>query len=339
MGVFLMNYSYFDLDFGTRIAKALVPELLVLPPKLFMAYSIMYFIIPRMGLITRWKLIAALGAIIAISLIIYHFLLQDLVFPIVYKESPPESTISQGISRFIWRLLDMLAVVGTACSFRLLRKQAEDAKKEKQLIQEKLQSELNFLRAQTNPHFLFNTLNTIYALSRKQSPETPDTVMQLSKLLRYMLDECKEPFVPLEKEWKVIENYVAIEKLRYGDRVKAVLKNETTGHSFMIAPLLFLPLVENAFKHGAGNNRFETEISIHIKQEGDGLYFMVQNNVDVVAEANSSVSGIGLQNVKRHLELLYPDHMMNIENHDGRFTASIHLKTNKNGTAMSDHRR
>jgi LytS/YehU family sensor histidine kinase len=113
----------------------------------------------------------------------------------------------------------------------------------------------------TNPHFLFNTLNSIYALSRKQSEQTPEVVLQLSKLLRYMLYECKEPFVPLEKEWRIIEDYIALEKLRYSDRVEAVMKNDILRSDIMIAPLLFLPLVENAFKHGAGNNRNHTDIT------------------------------------------------------------------------------
>ena len=202
----------------------------------------------------------------------------------------------------------MLTVVGVACTFKLMRKQARDAKKEQQLVREKLQSELNFLRAQTNPHFLFNTLNSIYALSRRQSPQTPDVVMQLSKLLRYMLHECREPFVPLEREWKVIEDYVALEKLRYGNRVNVNMTKENVNGSFLVAPLLFLPLVENAFKHGAGNNRHHTEISIDMKQHNGSLDFLVKNNFEITDEDPDRSFGIGLQNVKRQLELLYPGH-------------------------------
>jgi sensor histidine kinase YesM len=131
-----------------------------------------------------------------------------------------------------------------------------------------------------NPHFLFNTLNSIYALARKQSPQTADAVVQLSKLLRYMLYECKEPFVLLEKEWKIVEDYVALEKLRYGDRVHVIINRDLNGSQPVIAPLLLLPLVENAFKHGAGKNRNHTNISVDLKASGEYLEFSVENNYD-----------------------------------------------------------
>lgn len=337
MGVFLLNYSYFDLDLGTRIIKSLLPELLVLPPKLLMAYSMMYLILPRVPVTNRPRLLSEVALLIAVSLLIYHVLLRYIVFPYVIKESLPDSTFAQGISRFIWRLLDMLAVVATACTFKLLRKQVEDAKKEKQLIQEKLQSELSFLKAQTNPHFLFNTLNSIYALARKNSEQTPGVVMQLSKLLRYMLDECKDQYVALEKEWKVIEDYVAIEKLRYGNRVNISMKQEVGSREVMIAPLIFLPLVENAFKHGAGNNTEQTDISISLQQVDGELNFSIENNFELHGEALRNSPGIGLQNVKRHLELLYPGHRMDIRDRQGKFTVTINLKPHFNGVAVPDH--
>jgi LytS/YehU family sensor histidine kinase len=208
-----------------------------------------------------------------------------------------------------------------------------------ELIQEKLQSELNFLRAQTNPHFLFNTLNSIYALARKQSSQTPEVVMQLSKLLRYMIHECKEPFVPLEKEWKIIEDYVGLEELRFGDRIHVKMTKQENGSGEMIAPLLLLPLVENAFKHGAGNNRDHTEILIDLKKENCKLHFSVENNFETANGLQEKSSGIGLQNVKRQLELLYPDHSMSIENSDGRFKVSISLKSMHDGVELSDRGR
>jgi sensor histidine kinase YesM len=337
--VFLINYSFFDLDMKTRILKALVPELLVLPAKLLMAYGIMYFILPRLKRIPAWKISLYLLLITGVSLGLYHFILTGIVYPIVYKEVFPESTLAQDVSRFIWRLLDLLTVVGVACTFKLLRQQTKDARQQKQLVQEKLQSELNFLRAQTNPHFLFNTLNSIYALSRKQSPQAPQVVMQLSKLLRYMIYECKEPTVPLEKEWKIIEDYVELEKLRYGDRVEVKLNRQLNGSEEKIAPLLLLPLVENAFKHGAGKNRDRTVISISLIKEGEVLSFSVENNaVQNENEAEAS-GGIGLQNVKRQLELLYPDHVMTITDGPGTFSVFIQLRTCHDAPYVFDRRR
>jgi len=150
--------------------------------------------------------------------------------------------------------------------------------------------------------------------------------MQLSKLLRYMIHECKEPFVSIDKEWKVIEDYVSLEKLRYGDRVEVRMNRHSASNGEMIAPLLFLPLVENAFKHGAGNNRDHTQIIIDLKKEESGLNFMVENNFEANGNEKEKSSGIGLQNVKRQLELLYPHHSMDIENSNGKFIVRISLK-------------
>ena len=319
--------------------KALIPELLVLPPKLFMAYSTMYFILPRFDRTKWWRVILEVSIIFSISLVMYHFILNYIIYPKIYKEPIPDSSLPQYVSRLIWRLLDMITVVGVACTFKLLRQQVKDARMKQELIQEKLQSELNFLRAQTNPHFLFNTLNSIYALARKQSSQTPEVVMQLSKLLRYMIHECKEPFVPLEKEWKIIEDYVGLEKLRFGDRINVKMTKQENGSGEMIAPLLLLPLVENAFKHGAGNNRDHTEILIDLKKENAKLHFSVENNFETVNGLQEKSGGIGLQNVKRQLELLYPDHSMNIENSNGKFKVSISLKSMHDAIELSDRGR
>lgn len=325
ISVFLINYSYFELDLATRIMKGILPELIVLPPKLLMAYYIMYSIIPRMGTKSKWKLVAELIVLVSISLVMYSLLLKYIVFPMVHNEQFPEGTLTENISRFIWRLLDILTVVGVACTFNLLRKQIRDTKRQQVLTREKLQSELNYLRAQTNPHFLFNTLNSIYALARKQSPQTPQVVMQLSKLMRYMLYECREKLVPLENEWKVIEDYVELERLRYGDRVRVILEKKPSESRTMIAPLLLLPIVENAFKHGAGNNQGVTHILVELEEEHGFLKFKVENNIEAASQSLPNSSGIGLQNVKRQLELLYPDHTMEASRLNGTFTTTIQL--------------
>src|SRR4030095_11343285 len=132
LSVFLINYSYFDLDLTTRIMKGFLPELIVLPPKLLMAYYIMYSIIPRMSTKWRWKLVAELIVLILISLLMYSMLLKYIVMPMVHNEELPQGTITENISRFIWRLLDILTVVGIACTFKLLRKQIHDAKRQRE---------------------------------------------------------------------------------------------------------------------------------------------------------------------------------------------------------------
>ncbi|MBX7109562.1 MAG: histidine kinase [Chitinophagales bacterium] len=323
--VFLINYSYFNLAWEIRLAKALLPEAILLLPKILFAYFLMYYLIPRMGKESRWRLTATVTGVMALSLLLYHGLMQVIIMPMIHHEVPEQSAVSEGISRFIWRMLDILTVAGAACTLSLMRKQLKDAKREQQLIREKLQSELNFLRAQTNPHFLFNTLNSIYALARKQAPETAQVVMQLSKLLRYMLHECKETFVPLDREWKVIEDYIELEKIRYGVRVEVTCQTFVSNLQAPVAPLLLLPVVENAFKHGAGNNRGKTNISIHLEEQKGRLTFEVKNNIEAESEykAAAADSGIGLSNVKRQLELLYPVHTFESSGNNGIFTTLL----------------
>lgn len=335
--VFLINYSYFDLAWGARIAKSFLPEAILLLPKMLIAYFLMYYLIPQMGKEKWWRLIAEALAMMALSLLIYHGLMQLVILPLIHHEVPEQNSVSEGISRFIWRMLDILTVTGAACTLSLLRKQLQDAKREQQLIREKLQSELNFLRAQTNPHFLFNTLNSIYALARKQAPETAQVVMQLSKLLRYMLHECKETFVPLDKEWKVIEDYIDLEKIRYGARVEVNCHTSVSNLQAPVAPLLLLPVVENAFKHGAGNNRGKTTISISLEEQNGHLIFEVKNNLEKENEAAAAetASGIGLANVKRQLELLYPVHTFEAFRSNSTFTTLITFQWNEK-TALPD---
>jgi hypothetical protein len=334
MGVFLFNYSYFDLALITRIEKALVPELIILLPKMMVAYFIMYSVIPRIDRQNRWRLAGECLTMLAAALIMYHLLMQFIIYPFIYEETKPAAqSLTQAVSRHMWRTLDLLTVVGAACTFRLMRKQLEEARRSKQLVEEKLQSELNFLRAQLNPHFLFNTLNNIYALARKQAKETPEVVMQLSKLLRYTLYECSEKYVPLEKEWRMIEDYVQLEKLRYGNRVKVNMQKEVQQPAALVAPLLMLPLVENAFKHGAGNNYHFTEITLRLVQHNRDFHFTIKNNFEAGSTTPAASNGIGLQNVKRQLELLYPEHSMQVSSQEGTFVAGIQMKLHEE-TAM-----
>lgn len=336
MDVFLINYSYFDLDWGARITKALLPEVILLLPKMLMAYFLMYFLFPRMGKQSRWRLAAEAILVMAIALILYHILLSEVIIPVIHNELPAQGSLSESISRFIWRMLDILTVAGAASTLSLMRKQLHDAKREQRLIQEKLQSELNFLRAQTHPHFLFNTLNSIYALARKQAPETADVVMQLSKLLRYMLHECKEPFVTLDKEWKVVQDYIDLEKIRYGNRIEVNCKTTVSDLQASVAPLLLLPVVENAFKHGAGNNRGKTVIVVDLSEQNGMLRFEVSNNLEADSDHIITSTGIGLSNVKRQLELLYPVHTFEAIRNNGTFTTVLEFKWNEK-TTMHHH--
>ncbi|HKK88992.1 MAG TPA: histidine kinase [Saprospiraceae bacterium] len=175
------------------------------------------------------------------------------------------------------------------------------------LEKQNIQSEIKLLKAQINPHFLFNTLNNIYALSLKNDPNTPEVILKLSGILRYILYECNEKEVPLLKEWTYIENYIDLEKLRLSNPVKLEFEAEIKNDKFQFAPLILMTFVENAFKHGLKNQDADTFIRIKLYQEGRQMSFNIVNSKPpVVPQGARERRGIGLENIKKRLELLYP---------------------------------
>ncbi|WP_299274489.1 sensor histidine kinase [uncultured Psychroserpens sp.] len=173
---------------------------------------------------------------------------------------------------------------------------------------EKLQKEmeLNYLKEQVNPHFLFNSLNSIYALSRRQSPETPDLVMQLSELMRYQLESSKKDTVLLKEELEFIENYLLLEEKRLSKRCTIEFLIEGDLMDLRMSPMLLIPFVENAIKHGAQSTNEQSKIDISAAVKTNTLYFSVVNSKPNML-SESKRKGLGLENVKRRLDLLYPN--------------------------------
>ncbi len=207
-------------------------------------------------------------------------------------------------------------------------------RREKKILQnETLQSELRFLKSQINPHFLFNTLNSLYALTLKKSDDAPSIVLRLSEMMRYMLYECNEKRVPLTKEINYLENYLELEKLRLSSSVDLRLNIEGTSDHLLIAPLMFIPFVENGFKHGLHNSINRGFIHIDIKIKDSILKLKVVNNKTDKEERTiegKKSGGIGLRNVKRRLELLYPNrHSLKISDEEKEYIIKLKLKLHK----------
>lgn len=317
--------SYRHLSYYGRFMIALQVCLLVLPPKMLLTYFVLYVPLTR-SLRRQQKLpktILQITLATIAAVFMHRAMVNWLVFPLVYQE-PPESSIFAP-ARMALSFLDLLFVLGVAGALKLYRMQLQGKAREQQLVQEKLESELQFLRAQTNPHFLFNTLNNIYALTRRESPQAAAVLLRLSKLLRFMLYECSNPTILLMNEVKVIHDYLELEKLRYNDRLRINFSEQIDDPNQPIAPLLLLPFIENAFKHGASENRFLTHIDIQLSVKNNQLDFRIEN--DKEPENVPSANGLGLHNVQRQLELLYPnEHQLNIENQSNTF--AVHLRIN-----------
>src|SRR5688572_30355850 len=169
---------------------------------------------------------------------------------------------------------------------------------------EKQQAELNYLRSQTNPHFLFNTLNNIYSLARDKSDLAPQSILRLSKILRFMLYETGGNFIPVEQEVKVISDYIDLEKLRYDESLQVRFTTNIEDIKQGLPPLLLIPLVENAFKHGISETRGNPFVEVHLSVLNRKLTFIVKNSTGEQSAEQPIKENIGLSNLRRQLELL-----------------------------------
>lgn len=194
---------------------------------------------------------------------------------------------------------------------------------EKEQLQRKM--EVNYLKAQVNPHFLFNSLNSIYSLSRKQSTETPDVVMQLSELMRYQLESAKRDSVILKEELAFLENYLLLEEQRLSTRCKIEFTIEGDAIDLQIAPMLLIPFVENAIKHGAHSTNEKSIIDVTISIKNNKFDFFVENSKPSTVFKNQR-QGIGLINVKRRLQLLYPKaHTLKIDDTERNYKVFLSI--------------
>ena len=201
-------------------------------------------------------------------------------------------------------------------------------KSAQQLRIEKQKAELNYLKSQTNPHFLFNTLNNIYSLARGKSDLAPESILRLSKILRFMLYETSGAYIAIEQELKIISDYIALEKLRYDDSLRINFNYDIEDMKQALPPLLLIPLVENAFKHGVSETRNQPFVDIHLSVNNWLLAFVVKNSTEKFSEEQSVKENIGLSNLKRQLELLYTDYNLSVQQGESMFTATLKINLN-----------
>jgi LytS/YehU family sensor histidine kinase len=184
---------------------------------------------------------------------------------------------------------------------------------------------LKYLKSQLNPHFLFNTLNNIYALAQKESIHTPEAILKLSKLMRFMLYEASKSDILLTEEIRMIEDYISLEKLRYTDRLSITFNHSIDNANQRIAPLLLIHFVENAFKHGLSESRNEAFIKINISLTEGLLQASISNSKADKLTQEKNQGSIGLDNIKRQLQLIYPSHRLMIKDEATTFTVVLNL--------------
>ncbi|MEO7174542.1 MAG: histidine kinase, partial [Saprospiraceae bacterium] len=269
------------------------------------------------------KSILAVIVLFILSVAVFLPVKQFLVIEIIYGT---DTTLSAALdlASILSSLFILFFVCGMALSAKMVRMSFRQKERESEITKQRLQTELKYLKAQTNPHFLFNTLNNIYALARKKSDDTAGVVMKLSKLLRYMLYETQKKWIAIAEEINVLDGYIELEKIRYDDKLSIKFDKSVDNEHQQIAPLILLPFVEKAFKHGASESRFDSNIRIRLTLENAQLQFRVENST---SEESSKPNGenIGLVNIHRQLELLYPEHNLIIEQQLNKFCIALSI--------------
>jgi two-component system LytT family sensor kinase len=216
--------------------------------------------------------------------------------------------------------------VGLALVFIIIRDRLRIDRHNQRLEKEHTENELRFLKSQMNPHFLFNAINSIYVLIRKDPDLAEHTLARFSDMLRYQLYDCATDFIPIEKEITYLENYMRLEQLRKGPMLTLEYDAEETVRHFSLAPLLLMPLVENAFKFVSSFPDRDNQVRIRLLFDGTRFQFEIGNSIDEVP-TTASVGGIGLENVRRRLQLLYPGrHTLTLDAGPAYYTVSLKLQ-------------
>lgn len=289
---------------------------------LVVVYLFFEFTLPRLNRKKFFKSFALIAAqIILFSVALYGWLLLGTVLHI-YTDFIHYSSCSKGVGDQFGAGIFALLIFGISRHTYNHIKLKQSAQ---QLRIEKQEAELNYLKSQTNPHFLFNTLNNIYSLARDKSDLAPESVMRLSKILRYMLYETSGDYIAVEQELKIIEDYIALEKLRYDETLIINFNYDIEDMKQALPPLLLIPLVENAFKHGVSETRNRPFVDIHLSVKNRHLTFIVKNSIEGFKDELEVKENIGLSNLRRQLELLYTDFDLAIRPEDSVFTATLKI--------------
>ncbi|HMJ69181.1 MAG TPA: histidine kinase [Cyclobacteriaceae bacterium] len=323
----IYGFLYPELNAKTFVIS-FSEALMYLPMHMTLAYSLNYIVLPK--LIFRGKYWPGFLAVIGL-IVITAFLAPLTLYYIINpfrKLIGSETKWHSIFFSFMGGLRGALTVTGFFVAIKLI-KQWYLKKSENELLEkEKLRAELELLKGQLHPHFMFNTLNSIYSMALRNSTQTADAIHKLSNLMRYMITECNTPAISLEQEIQAIKTYIELEKSRLGDRLDHTLNIQGQLAGYRIAPLLLLPFVENSFKHGAYMAEDQAWVSLTIVLKDDQFVFKLINGKNT--QAKPPTSGIGLANVKKRLNLLYPQsHDLRISEDEETFVVSLTLMLDK----------
>lgn len=293
-------------------------------------YSNTHILIPQLLTKRKW-----LWYILVILALLFLYLFLHRIFDDIVRSEMPEK-IRERMQRrrhsyfypFTPATAVFFLVFTVSTCTRVIQEWLGIENKRKEIENEKLATELSFLKSQINPHFLFNTLNNIYSLALIKSDATADAVLKLSSIMRYVLSETKHDVVPLDKEIQFIKHFIELQKVRLTDKVSIVFNIEGETQGKQIAPLILIPFVENAFKYGISTKE-RSNLVFEVKTDANNIYFNATNDLINYDKVNENNTGIGLKNTRRRLELLYPDrHTLSVLKMNKHFVVNLILKNN-----------
>lgn len=325
--IIMLTYAVSEWGYRNNFLEAIIFELLFLPVRLVAVYVNWFIFIPKFlyknQILKYFLLITVLLFLLAT---IQRFITLYWGYPKFFP------TWNYALDPFIFfRIVQNLVIIVSPVAFsmgiKIFLDWYDQKNQTKQLTIEKREAELKYLKAQINPHFLFNTLNNLYGLSLEQSKKVPELILKLSDLLSYSLYESAVEKTSVYKEIKLINDFIAIEKERFEGRIHVEWKiQKSFNMNLRIAPLVLMPLVENAFKHGVNEKIDRTNISMSLKLENKMIIFETCNTLpDTVVDGTKK--GIGLENLRRRLDLLYPN-AHSLKNHiqNDQYVAIVALK-------------
>ncbi len=301
-------------------------------------YALAYYVVPRFFM--KKKYLSFAGSLVMLVFILagYNFLYTLIAKKFTHAiGNTPEQPFLYLRGSLIRLFGNAPLVCGLFISLKTLKNWHLKELENEQLTREKTSAELQLLKAQIHPHFLFNTLNNIYSFTLTKSPLAAELVQKLSDMLQYMITDCDRSLVPVEKEIQLIQDYIGLEKVRYGDRLDIQMHVNGDCTNCMIVPLLMIPFVENCFKHGASLMRGKQWMHLIININENALDFNLSNSKPPPSSFPKNKKGLGLSNVRKRLELLYPEmHHLNINTTDNTFSVYLKLYLEKEKTLNTE---
>lgn len=326
----LLFFTYFFGSGSDNFDDTFMFSVFLMPITIATTYVSIYKLIPDYLITKRYWLF---GLYSAYTLIISGYLIMvSIFFSLIYLSNFKYSDMNPFTRNILLVTTGVYLVVLIVSAFKLLKlnlSQVESTKKlETKILETQLklkEQELNYLKMQIHPHFLFNTLNTMYGFALKKADETPEMILKLSNLLDYLLYQVDKPFVLLTEEINHIKDYIELEKMRFNNSLDVILNIENISENTQIAPMLLLPFVENSFKHGQLKNGVLT-IKIDLSCTSENILFFIENTH---SKSDDSTKGIGLENIQKRLDLLYKEkYMLKIDTTENLFKVLLKLNTN-----------